>query len=147
METIIIDAVNQVLAAVVCAAVTALAGWAVTLIGRWKKLLQAETDNINDERARTAVKAAVDRVGELALMAVETFEQTVAGELRAKVKAGAAPREALAAVGKMAVDEIYTNLDKKYIAALNEAIPDLPHYLASLVESKLLEMKTGGGAR
>ncbi len=83
---------------------------------------------------------------ELAVMAVETFEQTVAGELREKVKAGTAPRSALVEVGKMAVDEIYTNLDGKLIPVLNAIIPDLKHYLASLVESKLLELKQAKGA-
>ncbi len=146
MENVFLDVLTQVLITVVCAAVTGLAGWAVTLITKGKQRLQEETDRIKDERARTAAKTAVDRLSELAVMAVETFEQTVAGELREKVKAGTVPRSALVEVKKMAADEILTNLDVKLIPVLNAVIPDLNHYLASLVESKLLELKQAKGA-
>lgn len=138
MNTIINNSLIDILTAVLAFG----AAWAIYYINVGTQIAKEKIKAIKDERQRALVDGAVDRVNDLAQKAVAKTEQTTAGELRNAVKDGNIDRSELLALGKKVANDVYGQLSKDAIDALQVEIGDVKKYIEDTVETEVLKLKT-----
>lgn len=134
--------INNTLVDILTAVLTCVAAWAIYYINVGTQIAKEKAKAIKDERQMALVDGAVDRVNDLAKKAVGKTEQTTAGELRNAVKDGNIDRSKLLALGKKVADDVYVQLSKDAIDALQTEIGDVKKYIEDTVETEVLKLKT-----
>ena len=144
----VIATVNQSVVTILCALLSLLAALAVSWIKTYTAKLTAETFAIDDAATRDLVNDALARIKSLATATVDCTEQTLAASLRefAKTSTNAVTaadyRAQLVALGVEARDTVIRNLSDDYKQALIDANINLEEYVKSVVESKVLALKS-----
>lgn len=133
--------VKEALANVSMAAVSLAGAYAVYLCHLVTLNIKEKTRIMKDQKKAAAVNRALDQVEELSTKAVEKFEQTVAAELRAKVKSGEADKSGLLELGKRAVDEVISTMAPEALQLLEVYLGDFRVYIENTVESRVRQVK------
>lgn len=134
--------INNTLADILTAVLTCAAAWVIYYINVGAQIAKEKVKAIKDERQKALVEGAVDRVNDLAQKAVAKTEQTTAAELRNAVKDGNINKSELLALGKKVADDVYGQLSKDAIDALQAEIGDVKKYIEDTVETEVLKLKT-----
>lgn len=103
--------------------------------------VKAETEHIRDQRQAELVRQAVDRLNDVAAKTVQKFEQTVAGDLRNKVKAGEVDRSQLLDLGKQAYDEVLKTIEPDVRQVLESTLGDFETYVKNTIETQVHQVK------
>lgn len=134
--------VNSTLVDILTAVLTCAAAWAIYYINVGTQIAKEKAKAIKDDRQKALLDGAIDRVNDLAQKTVARTEQTTAGELRNAVKDGNIDRSELLALGKKVTDDVYSQLSKDAIDALQAEMGDVKKYVTDTVESEVLKLKT-----
>lgn len=103
--------------------------------------VKAETAKISDQRQAELVRQAVDRLDDVAAKTVQKFEQTVAGDLRTKVKAGEVDRSQLLDLGKQAYEEVLKTIEPDVRQVLEDTLGDFETYVKNTIETQVHQIK------
>lgn len=133
--------VKEALTNVAVAAVGLAGAYAVYLFHLGTLHIKEKISMLKDQKKAAAINRAMDQVEELSAKAVEKFEQTVAAELRAKVKDGKADRSELLELGKRAIDEVIRTLAPEALQVLKDNLGDYLAYIENTVESNVRQVK------
>ncbi len=140
----VIATVNQSVVTILCALLSLMAAFAVSWIRAYTAKLATEALAIDDAATRDLINDALARVDKLATETVNCTEQTLAASLRALAKTNNDKdlRQQLVALGLEARDTVIRNLSDDYKQALIDAGISLEEYVKSVVESKVLALKS-----
>lgn len=133
--------VKEAITNVAVAAVGLAGAYLVYLIHLVTQHIKEKISMMKDQKKAAAINRAMDQVDELSTKAVEKFEQTIAAELRDKVKAGEADRRGLLELGTRAVNEVISTLAPEALKVLEDYLGDYRAYIESTVESRVRSMK------
>lgn len=133
--------VKEALADLAVAAVGLAGAYAAYFLHQMTRHVRERTKQIEDQGKATALWRAMEQVDEIATKVVDKFEQTVASELREKVKTGQADRAELVSLGKKAVSEVVNTLAPEVLHVLINNLGDYRAYIESTVESKVRQVK------
>lgn len=137
---------TQAGATILCALLSLLAAKAVSMITAYTAKLSTEALAIDDAATRDLINDALARVETLATKTVECIEQTAAASIRKLAKTSTDPdkdyRAQLVALGLEARETVIKNLSNDYKQALVDAGIHLEGYVQSVVESKVLALKS-----
>jgi pyrroline-5-carboxylate reductase len=135
------EQIREALTDVAVAGVGLAGAYAVYLFHQLTRNIKEKTSLIKEQKKAAIINWAMDQVDEMATKAVEKFEQTVAAELRKKVKAGEANRSGLLELGNKAVNEVMATLAPEALRVLRECLGDYRAYIENTVESKVRQVK------
>ncbi len=139
--TAITDAAGAVLTDIALAVLTLLAAYAVYYIQMGTAKLKAQTARLEDEAGREVLENALDDVERLAILAVNSMEQTAAKAIRAEVKAGKTDREKLLALGREVFEEVKGETAPEAQQVIMENLGSFDRYLEQCIESAVLQVK------
>lgn len=143
---------NEIMPVMTDAAVTILTALLALLAAycaRWINAAtakaRAESARIEDDQFRALSDEALARVDDLATKTVTQIEQTAAKTMREAIKGGDKTwtKDDLKELGRLAVNEIISNLSPSYQEVIMETVGDLETYVTNTVESKVYELKNG----
>ena len=140
MKEVITAALTNVLIAVLSVG----SAYAVMLLNKAKKKLEAETEKIKEDRLRDRTKSAIDSLHLIAAKTITKIEQTTAEKLRQDVKDGVADKTELYDLADQAFDEIILTLKPEYKKLLETELGNFQEYVATLIEEKVFEIKRYG---
>lgn len=103
--------------------------------------VKAETEHIRDQQQAELVRQSVDRLNDVAAKTVRKFEQTVATDLRNKVKVGEVDRGQLLDLGKQAYNEVVKTIEPDARKVLEETLGDFETYVKNTIETQVHQMK------
>lgn len=138
---VITSAASEVLVNVVLAVITLAGAYAVYYIRLAGTKVKEQTSQIKDESARKVLENALADVLNLATLSVGAMEQTTARALRDAVKAGAANREELLALGKQVFDEVKAAIAPEAQRVITENLGSFDEYLRKCIEDAVLKVK------
>lgn len=142
----IMTTATQAVVTILCALLSLVAAKGVSWINSYTAKLTAEALAIDDAATRDLINDALARVDKLATETVNCTEQTLAASLRKLAKTSTDPaadyRAQLVALGLEARDTVISNLSEDYKQALIDAGIRLEDYVKSVVESKVLSLKS-----
>ena len=135
------DLLNELLIAVITAAIPVLAGFLISFINKVKENAAANTDDVKKQGYIAEISAAVTD-------AVAATSQTFVDGLK---KAGAFDGEAQREAAKMALDICVSSLSASAVSFIETVYGDLGEYLVSRIEAEVRRQKieisvTGGMA-
>ncbi len=146
----IMTTATQAVVTILCALLSLVAAKGVSWISSYTAKLTAEALAIDDAATRDLINDALARVDKLATETVNCTEQTIAASLRELAKTstdtGTDFRAQLIALGTEARDTVIKNLSDDYKQALIDAGISLEDYVKSVVESKVLTLKSATAA-
>lgn len=144
----VIATVNQSVVTILCALLSLMAAFAVSWIRTYTAKLTAEALAIDDAATRDLINDALARVDTLATKTVDCIEQTIAASLRelAKTSPDKDLRMQLVGLGLEARETVINNLSDDYKQALIEAGINLEEYVKSVVEARVLALKSATAA-
>lgn len=142
MDTgIIQSAANQMLVNIALAVISLAGGYTLYYIQLAAVKLKAQTTQIKDAAGRQLLENALNDVVQLATVSVGAMEQTTAKALREAVKAGAASREELLALGTQMFDEIKAAIAPEAQAVITKNLGSFDAYLTKCIEDAVLKVK------
>ena len=136
---------TQVLLQLALAAITLLGAYGTYYAQKATKKIQAQTDRIKDDSARTLLTNALEDVNELAGVTVGAIEQTTAAALREAVKSGKTDRAELLALGKQAFEQVKAAVTPEAQEAITKNLGSFDEYLQNLIENAVLKVKQETG--
>lgn len=139
------DAMNEILGNVVLAGLTLMSTYVIYYIRRASAKFKAEVSKMDADSQRMLVQTALDRLDDVAMKTVQSFEQTLARELRQSVKEGWASKEELTQLAQQAYSEIVRQLKPEYMRALHDTLGDAEGYIMHTIEAKVLKLKERAG--
>lgn len=137
--------VAQYVVEIIIALVGLLCTFLVMFLNKMTGLIKEKTRQVADARQQQLIWDALTQVNDVAGKVVQKFEQTIAADLRAEVKAGKVSREKLLVLGKQAYEEVMKTASPEVIKILQKSLGDLQNYLYSAVETKVLQAKRQSG--
>jgi hypothetical protein len=103
--------------------------------------VREQIKSIKGIRDAESLDVAISRLEDAVQKTVLKIEQTVAGELRQKVKKGDASKEELAALGKQAFNEVVNILSEDAKKLLWQGMGDLNQYIENAIEAEVRRIK------
>ena len=110
------------------------------LIAIARKKILAETEKIKNEDQRNIVKAAIERVDNLAKITVQNAEQVMVKEAKSTTEDGKLTKEDADKVKNAVKNEIIDKLSSDTKAILSEEYKDIESYIDKLIEAKVHEL-------
>ena len=110
------------------------------LIAIARKKILAETEKIKNEDQRNLVKAAIERVDNLAKITVQNAEQVMVKEAKSTTEDGKLTKEDANKVKNEVKNEIIDKLSSDTKAILSEEYKDIESYIDKLIEAKVHEL-------
>ena len=110
------------------------------LIAIARKKILAETEKIKNEDQRNLVKAAIERVDNLAKITVQNAEQVMVKEAKSTTEDGKLTKEDANKVKNAVKNEIIDKLSSDTKAILSEEYKDIESYIDKLIEAKVHEL-------
>ena len=110
------------------------------LIAIARKKILAETEKIKNEDQRNLVKAAIERVDNLAKITVQNAEQVMVKEAKSTTEDGKLTKEDADKVKNAVKNEIIDRLSSDTKAILSEEYKDIESYIDKLIEAKVHEL-------
>lgn len=126
---------------VACAAITALAAYAVSYLYKLRKKAQSETDKIEDEHTQQLVNDILDRTYDTLSICIDKMEVTIVKSLKRANEDGKLTKEDGKKVADEAVKLFYEIADQDVSQGLELVVKDVKQYLLTLVDSMVLEKK------
>lgn len=138
--------VKEGMADVAIAAMGLAGAYATYFIHQATSHIKEKTKTMKDQSKAVILLHAMDQVDNIATKVVDKTEQTIASELRAKVKSGEVDRQELLALGEKAVSEVINTMAPDVLHVLSESLGDYRAYIESTVESKVRQVKQEASA-
>lgn len=137
-------AVVQMGIGVAVALIGLLGAYATKFIQKQTARLEIETELIQDEKRRSVVREAIDRLEDVAYKTVNKLQRTSAKAIRQAAalepeKGGY--KEQLQALALDAAVEIKSTLEPEYVACLVDTLGDFDTYLQNVIEDQLVKVK------
>ncbi len=135
------NAVSELLVNLALGIISLAAAYGVYYIRLGAVKLKAQTAQMADETDRKVLEDALSDVERLAALAVNYTEQTMAKELREKVKDGKADREALLKLGKKVFAKVKGEIAPAAQKVITDNLGSFDHYLEQCIEDAVLKVK------
>lgn len=119
-----------------------LTAYVVRFLGRASARLEAEAKTIKDQALAQLAARAIRRLDDLVGRVVVEIEQTVAGDLRQRVKEGKASRHELLDLAHDAYKKVVDTIEPELWRVLDEQLGDVESYVRATIEAKVRELKT-----
>lgn len=145
MKEQLISQVTTVMVEILLALLSLGCAYLTLYLKRAAARVRAETEHIQDRHQAELLKTAIARLDDIATRTVEKLEQTVAGELREKVRDGRIDRSELLRLGEKAYTEVLDILEPGVQQVLQDSLGDFHTYVKNTIESKVLQLKTQYG--
>ncbi len=145
MKEQLISQVTTVMVEILLALLSLGCAYLTLYLKRAAARVMAETEHIQDRHQAELLKTAIARLDDIATRTVEKLEQTVAGELREKVRDGRIDRSELLRLGEKAYTEVLDILEPGVQQVLQDSLGDFHTYVKNTIESKVLQLKTQYG--
>lgn len=123
-------------------AIGSLLGAYITIYFKKRQIkLDSEIAKIDDEKTKSLINTALERLGDLVTKGVYSAQQTLVGDIKNQIALGTANKSDLEKIGKDVANTVYGQLSTDAINTLQTEINDVKQYIVDSVEARLLKLK------
>lgn len=131
----------KLLGVILISAITILSVFVITYIAKLKKRAEIEVAKIEDEKLRELANNALNRIADLAVSIVDSFQQELVGMIKKGIEDGTHTKQELYDLRDQAVERVLSLITDEVREAAMYQIQDLKKYVEDLVSQEVLNLR------